>query len=264
MKRKASLELIDEKTWEFVIKEEDGSYRIATFEDLTTDPYNYLLDKFLQQLDYQKLKRFEQVSQLARQLVITWKTWKYLVKRDYPQRFGIVNDNGIVRPITQRRLDALSNKPNRPETYWKRYYEFLTRAVEVQKPNSMFEVVATRGGYTGAQVRFFLTTTNSVIYTMDNVARNLDGAVVALGDDAFEVDYNALRNGVTFVDDGLLAHFQKIDKSRIILWKTEFEVVIEPLVSQKCSVCETPTRLECSCCKVVYCGKSCQAVHQHI
>lgn len=263
MKRKASLELIDDEAWQFIIKDiEDGSYRVATFEDLTTHPYNALLDKFLQKLDYQKLKSFEKVSRLTRQLVAQWNTWKYLVERDYPQRFSIVNDNGTVRAITQQRLDALSMRPHRSHTYWKRYYEFLTRAVEVQKPNSMFEVVATRGGYTGAQVRFFLTT-NSVIYTMDNVARNVDGVVVPLGN-TVEVDYDALRTGVTFVDDGLLTHFQKIDKSRIILWKTEFEVVYEPLVSQKCSVCETPTRLECSCCKVVYCGKSCQAVHQHI
>lgn len=261
MKRKASLELIDEETWQFVIKEEDGSYRVATFEDLTGS-HSYLLDKFLQQLDYQKLKSFEKVSQLTRQLVIQWNTWKHLVERDYPQRFRIVNDNGIMRPITQQRLDALSMIPNRPHTYWKRYYEFLTRAVEVAKPNSMFEVVATRGGYTGTQVRFFLTA-NSVIYTIANVARNLDGAVVALGN-SVEVDYDALRNGVTFVDDGLLAHFQKLDRSRIILWKTEFDVVYEPLVSQKCSVCETPTRVECFCCKVAYCGKICQAVHQHI
>jgi hypothetical protein len=81
------------------------------------------------------LGRFEKISKSVRQFVQGRQLWMLLFQRAFPQHYDDaavpvrLEDGRVVIGMKQDvkdMLDRYSQRPGREETYWKRYYEFMT------------------------------------------------------------------------------------------------------------------------------------------
>jgi len=123
---------------------EGANFRFQTLDGRLI-PATELFSVFSQQLllmimryfDHTRVRLLERTSKLARGWVQRWNVWRQLVARDFPYAFKEHYDN--MRPETafmseraSSSLDSVSENPGRPETLWKRYYEFLSKRFDAR------------------------------------------------------------------------------------------------------------------------------------
>jgi hypothetical protein len=94
-------------------------------------PISILLSQYKQQVSLilernltpQFLGRLESTSPELRNFVQKQGYWKILFARDFPAQY-----TGKMASVVKAQLDRISQHPRRNETYWKRYYEYLTKS----------------------------------------------------------------------------------------------------------------------------------------
>jgi hypothetical protein len=75
------------------------------------------------------LSRFEQSGKAARAFVRRYHMWRFVVQREYPLQYLAnydENDQTHMRPQMKTFLDTVSKNRGDDQTYWKRFYEFLS------------------------------------------------------------------------------------------------------------------------------------------
>lgn len=150
------MELVNDDPWEFMVFAADGVSGVRVPLDvLLRGKYKGGFIALLRRFTHKQLGLLQRASKAGNAFVEREQIWKYLVERDYPEQFKVVYDPDTrdVRELSKSRLDKLSKKPGNNDTYWKRYYEFLTRIK--RKPYKQGHI--TSQNRIDSDVTFFLT-----------------------------------------------------------------------------------------------------------
>jgi hypothetical protein len=73
------------------------------------------------------LRKMEQTSFYLRNFIQKRKLWRSLFQKKFPRHYIEASEFGEMKPHVKDLLDKYSMRPRVNETYWKRYYELLTR-----------------------------------------------------------------------------------------------------------------------------------------
>lgn len=127
---------------EFDIVDEDNGY-VFKFRDGSPIPPEMLVSRFKHQLmtllsfrmSMSFLANMERSGSVLRNFVRSNNLWCILFQRDYPDQFEDAHEPGSyqMRAETRAWLDSMSDNPERPETYWKRFYEYMTKLTHMLK-----------------------------------------------------------------------------------------------------------------------------------
>lgn len=124
----AGLQFVDEETQQVVSQENLVSRYAVALEKTILRERGSAAKRVLGLL--------EKTSKPLANFIAQFRMWAKLVERDYPQQYKysktpVVRKNApdlrLMRQETRAKLDTYSERPNREHTYWKRYYELLTR-----------------------------------------------------------------------------------------------------------------------------------------
>jgi hypothetical protein len=75
----------------------------------------------------QMLRALEKTSTTLRDFVRERNLWRLIFIRDFPRHYAEASVSGQMKQSVKDMLDKYSVNPKREQTYWKRYYELLTR-----------------------------------------------------------------------------------------------------------------------------------------
>ena len=124
-----------------IVEEEDGY--IFKYRDGSPIPPEVLVSRFKHQLmtllsfrmSMSFLANMERSGNVLRNFVRSNNLWCILFQRDYPDQFEGAHEPGSyqMRAETRAWLDGMSDNPERPETYWKRFYEYMTKLTRMLK-----------------------------------------------------------------------------------------------------------------------------------
>lgn len=124
------------------IVDEDDGY-VFKFRDGAPIPPEMLVSRFKHQLmtllsfrmSMTFLANMERSGSVLRNFVRSNNLWCILFQRDYPDQFESAHEPGSyqMRAETRAWLDGMSDNPERPETYWKRFYEYMTKLTRMLK-----------------------------------------------------------------------------------------------------------------------------------
>lgn len=124
-----------------IVEEEDGY--IFKYRDGSPIPPEVLVSRFKHQLmtllsfrmSMTFLANMERSGNVLRNFVRSNNLWCILFQRDYPDQFEDAHEPGSyqMRAETRAWLDNMSDNPERPETYWKRFYEYMTKLTRMLK-----------------------------------------------------------------------------------------------------------------------------------
>lgn len=80
-------------------------------------------------ITYTRLGLYERTSQTVRNWIQRTQLWAALCYRDYPQAYIRAKSptGPELSPVLTILIDKMSQKPGRPLTYWKRFYELLLK-----------------------------------------------------------------------------------------------------------------------------------------
>ena len=271
--REERVELVNDDPWEFMV----SGVRVP-LDVLLRGKYKGGFIALLRRFTHEQLRLLQRASKSANEFVAREQIWKYLVERDYPEQFQVVYDQDLrdVRQLSKSRIDKLSKKPGNNDTYWKRYYEFLTKIK--RKPYKHGLVTSQNRIDSDSGVKFFLTNdpNTPVLAQIEQVSFTSDvrriyyiavrewkidvsNTIPKSQFDAFEnkTIFTPTQKGVIFIDDGLIAFFEVTD--RFVELSQVF--YLDPLLVSTCVTCDKPTSIMCSCCETPFCDQACQRIN---